>query len=474
MLIKRISGNLPSAKIALVSTLVIFLCYTSTLPSHGDGYSISTASEIQVFPGYIQDYQKVRRFEVGLSADNPDTVVFSAIFLNGISPTSMAQSGSRISLLRVKIFYSASTSSSTYTQLTLDSPVTPYQGETKLSAITNNACGAKTWMPNGKNAIYFEISRSCIDLPDKFWASLFFDADVNQTNLDFINIPELNAMAIDFSKFPKPKKPEPKKDQIISGYPAQQSYTLDVTTATFITSTNSGLPIQIIGKTSAVCAVTSSTTISLTGVGTCVVSLSAPGNDLWNPSPEVSFSFNVLPKKVIPKVDQKLYFNPPGTLYENSGDTRLDIYTDSQLDVQVISSTPEVCLFPYSPPNNTVVKIYGSGTCAFTVKQAGNDRYNSREGSTSIQIYAVAKPAPTKAGAKPAPAPVPQKPKPPTGITILDGKSSTTGGSKAGTSASGGGNVAANGLKTIICVKNNKQFQVTAKSPKCPTGSKRK
>jgi len=444
--------------------------------AYATNFLTSVVTEIVSYPANVGDDQRVRRFEVGLSAEDPDKVVFNAIFRNGVNPTAMATVGTRTTLMRIKIFYSPSLSSSNYSQLTLDAPIVPYQGETKLEAITNNSCGAKTWMTLRTNSITFELSRSCVDLPDKFYVSLFVDANLTQDTLDYYSIPEASssALPLDFSKFPKPKKLEPKRDQTISGFPAQQSYTLDVNTATFSTSTNSGLPIQIIGKSPAVCTVTSSTTISLIGVGACVVSLGAEGNALWNPSSEVTFSFNVLPKKVIPKVDQKLYFNPPGTLYENSGETRLDIYTDSQLDVQVVSSTPEVCMFPYSPPNNTVVKIYGSGTCAFTVKQAGNDRYNPREGSTSIQIYAIAKPAPTKAGAKPAPAPVPQKPKPPIGITILDGKSSTTGGSKAGTSASGGGNVAANGLKTIICVKNNKQFQVTAKSPKCPTGSKPK
>jgi hypothetical protein len=272
--------------VAAISVAAISVSNLYALPSWADGYSISTASEIQIYPGYIQDYQKIRRFEVGLSADNPDTVIFSAIFLNGISPTSVAQSGSRTSLLRVKIFYSASTSSSTYSQITIDSPSTPYQGETKLPAVTNNSCGAKTWMPSGKNAISFEISRSCIDLPDKFWTSLYMDADINQSNPDNINIPELNALAIDYSKFPKPKRPEPKKDQIISGYVTQQNVTLDVTSINYTTSTNSGLPIQIIGKTPTVCTVTSANTILLVGVGTCLVSLNAPGNDLWNASPE--------------------------------------------------------------------------------------------------------------------------------------------------------------------------------------------
>ena len=442
-------------------------------PGWAEGYSISTASEIQTYPGYIQDYQKIRRFEVGLSADNPDTVIFSAIFVNGITANSVAQSGSRTTLLRVKVFYSASPSSSAYSQLTIDSPSTPYQGETKLPAVMNNPCGAKTWMPSGKNAISFEISRSCLDLPDKFWTSLFLDVDVNQSNQDFINIPEVNAMGMDFSKFPKPKKPEPKKDQVISGFSAQQSYTLDFSTASFTTTTNSGLPIQIFGKTNSVCLVTSSTTISLVGVGTCVVALNSPGNDLWNPSPEITFSFNVLPKKVVPKIDQKLYFNPPGTLYENSGETRLDIYTDSQLDVQVISSTPDVCMFPYSAPNNTVLKIYSSGTCAFTVKQAGNDRYNPREGTTSIQILAVAKPAPNQPTSKPAP--LPSTPKAPQKIEISGGQVSTKGGVTSSTNASGS---KLTNLKEIeiTCYKSTKSGIIKKKikdvKPSCPSGYK--
>ena len=457
-------------KFKAASFVALILGLFPVAPSWADGFLTSTASDIQNFPTYIQDYQKIRRFEVGLSADNSDLVIFGATFLNGITASSMAQSGSRTSLLRVKIFYSASLSSSNYTQIILDSPSTPYEGETKLAAITNNACGAKTWMPTGKNSIYFEISRSCIDLPDKFWASLYMDSNIDQANQDFINIPERDAISLDFSKFPKPKKPEPKKNQAIAGYPTQQNYTLDVNTATFTTSTNSGLPIQIAGRTPEVCAVTSSTTISLVGVGTCVVGLNAPGNDLWNPSSEVTFSFNVLPKKVIPKVDQNLYFNRPGTLYENTGEYRLDIYTDTRLEVKVVSSTPDVCMFPYSAPDNTVVKIYSAGTCAFTVSQAGNERYNPSSGSTSIQIYAVAKPAPPQSGKKSAPAPAPEKPKAPEGLQILGGSASTSGGSKAGASAANGGNVLKLVEKKIICRKGTKTVTITNKNPKCPTG----
>jgi hypothetical protein len=451
--------------------------------SHGANFLTSTFTEIQSYPSYVQDAQKVRRFEIGLSADDPDKVIFNAIFINGITGTTMAKTANGAPLMRIKIFYSPSLSSSTYAQLTLDAPVVPYQGETKLDAITNNSCGAKTWMPNGTNSITFELSRTCVDLPDKFYAALFVDVNINQDNQDYFSIPvaDANALSLDFSKYPKPKKvepikPVPKQDQIISGYIPQSSYTLDVTSVNFSTATNSGLPIQITGKTPTVCSVTSPTTISLIGVGACVVSLNSNGNDLWNTSPEVNFSFNVLPKKVIPKVDQNLYFNQPGTLYENSPEVRLDIYSDSKLDVQVTSTTPNVCMFPYSAPNNTVVKIYAPGTCAFTVKQAGNDRFNARDGSTSIQIYPIPKPVPTKAGAKPVPAPTQAKqtPKAPTEITILNGKSSTTGGSKSGTSASGGGNVATKGFTTIICVKNGKQTPVTAKNPKCPLGSKPK
>ena len=433
-------------------------------------FSTSTSTELQSYPPNVPDAQKVQKFEVGLAAEDPDKVVFIATFLNYNAATNMAVNGNVTPLMRVKIFYSSSLSSSNNFQLNIDAPTTPYQGETKRSATTGSTCISNTWALNSNHSIAFELSRSCLNLPDQFYASLFVDANVNNPGPDSFNVPEQNTLYLDFSKFPKPKKPEPKKDQIISGFPAQQNYTLDLTTATFTTSTNSGLPIQIIGKNNSVCMVTSSTTISLVGTGTCVVGLSALGSDLWNPSPEVSFSFNVLPKKVIPKVDQNLYFNRPGTLYENSGEQRLDIFTDTKLEVKVVSSTPDVCLFPYSAPDNTVVKIYRSGTCAFTVSQAGNERYNPSQGSTSIEIYAIAKPAPAKTGTKPAPAPTPEKPKAPEGLQILSGSSSTSGGSKAGASAANGGNVLKFGEKKIICRKGTKTVTVTKKNPTCPKG----
>jgi hypothetical protein len=455
----------------ILAPLTFLFVILPPFASSAEEFAASAAAEIQNYPTYIQDAQRIKRFEVGLLAKDPDKVLFSAYFINGISPTTMATSGSRVPLLRIKIYNYPTSSNSSAAQLTIDAPVTPYRGAERVPALINSSCGATTWMPPGANVINFEISRSCLDLPDKFYVSLFLDVDVNQNNNDYINIPELNTLALDASKYPKPKKPDPKKDQIIAGYPAQQSYTLDVTTAYFSTSTNSGLPIQIIGKNNSVCMVTSSTTISLVGTGTCVVGLSAPGNDLWNPSSEVTFSFNVLPKKVIPKVDQNLYFNRPGTLYENTGEYRLDIYTDTRLEVKVVSSTPDVCMFPYSAPDNTVVKIYTAGTCAFTVSQAGNERYNPSSGSTSIQIYAVAKPAPPQSGKKPSPAPAPVKPKAPQGLQILSESASTSGGSKAGASAANGGNALKFGEKKIICIKKGSASkEVVGKTPKCPKG----
>lgn len=432
----------------------------------------------------MQDAQKVRRFEVGLSAENPDVVTFNAIFMNGITPTSMAQAGSRIPLMRVKIFYSASLSNSTSYQYSIDAPVTPYQGETKIAATINSSCGAKTWMPSGINGISFEISRSCLNLPDKFYASLFVDVDINQSKDDNINMPETDSLAIDYSKYPKPSKPVPKKDQIISGYTSQSSYTLDVSSVNFNTSTNSGLPIQIVGISPNVCSVTSANSISIFGEGLCTVSLNSPGNDLWNAATPANFSFNVLPKKPIPKVDQRLYFNPPDTLFENSGAYKLDIYSESGLPVTVTSSTPNVCSFPYQSPNNTVVKIYNAGTCRFSVSQLGNERYNAREGWAEIEIESVPKPdqvSPTQAASPPpapkkaSPPPAPKKAPAQKVIEITGSQSSTEGSKSSGTAAKSGTGVNKTGTSTITCIDSKTKKSKTYDNRKvCPTGSVKK
>jgi hypothetical protein len=433
---------------------------------------IRASAEISTFPGNLETQHRARSFEISTTFNNPDLVTFSATFAGDISANTFMPAGNATPIMRVKIFYSQPGSGADYPNITIETPKTPYQGESKIDAISSNSCGAKTWMNRGAGIVYFEIVRSCYDLPYKFYSALYIDSDINKSGaVDFVYLPSTSSLGIDTTKIPKPAKVLPKQDQVIAGYPAQQSYTLDVTTAYFSTSTNSGLPIQIIGKNNSVCMVTSSTTISLVGTGTCVVGLSAPGNDLWNPSSEVTFSFNVLPKKVIPKVDQSLYFNRPGTLYENTGEYRLDIYTDTRLEVKVVSSTPDVCMFPYSAPDNTVVKIYTAGTCAFTVSQAGSERYNPSSGSTSIQIYAVAKPAPPQSGKKPSPAPAPVKPKAPQGLQILSESASTSGGSKAGASAANGGNALKFGEKKIICIKKGSASkEVVGKTPKCPKG----
>lgn len=458
--------------------LVIFLSINLYQPaSFGADAGIRASAENSVFPGNLENQHRVRAFEVAATFNAPEVVTFSATFAGDISANSFMPAGNATPVMRVKIFYSQPVSGADSSNITLETPKTPYQNDTRIDAISTNPCGAKTWMNRGAGIVYFEIIRNCYDLPDKFFTALYVDSDINNSGaVDYIYLPNSSSLSVDFTKIPKPAKPIPKKDQMISGYTPQQSYTLDVTSINYSTSTNSGLPIQIMGKTPAVCAVTSSTTISLVGVGTCIVSLNAPGNDAWNVSPEVNFSFNVLPKKVIPKVDQNLYFNPPGNLFENSPETRLDIYSDSKLDVQITSSTPDVCMFPYSAPNNTVVKIYAPGTCAFTVKQAGNDRFNAKDGSTSIQIYSIPKPSPSKAGVKPAPVPSQSKQatKPPT-IGILSGKASTSGGGNSGTVAEKGTGVNTGGSTSITCIDNKtkKPTQLPGKTS-CPAGSTRK
>ena len=460
---------LRKSHLALILTLAI-APFSSPMAFSADP-GIRASTEISTFPGNLENQHRVKAFEISATFNNPEVVTFSATFAGDLTANTFMPSGNVSPTLRIKVFYSQPNSGADYSNFTLETPKIQYQNETRIEASSSNSCGAKTWMNRGAGIIYFEIIRNCYDLPDKFYSALYVDSDNNKsTYVDYVYLPSAVALGIDISKIPKPAKVLPKKDQVIAGYPAQQSYTLDVTTAYFSTSTNSGLPIQIIGKNNSVCMVTSSTTISLVGTGTCVVGLSAPGNDLWNPSPEVSFSFNVLPKKVIPKVDQNLYFNRPGTLYENSGEQTLDIYTDTRLEVKVVSSTPDVCMFPYPAPNNTVVKIYTAGTCAFTVSQAGNERYNPSSGSTSIQIYAVAKPAPPQSGKKPSPAPAPEKSKAPEGLQILGGSASTSGGSKAGASAANGGNVLKLVEKKIICRKGTQTVTITNKNPKCPTG----
>jgi hypothetical protein len=443
--------------------------------SYAADAGIRASAETSTFPGNLENQHRVRAFEVAATFNTPEVVTFSATFAGDISANSFMPAGNATPVMRVKIFYSQPGSGADSSNITLETPKSPYQNDTKIDAISTNPCGAKTWMNRGAGIIYFEIVRNCYDLPDKFFSALYVDSDISKSSaVDYIYLPSASSLSIDLTKIPKPAKPIPKKDQVISGYTPQQSYTLDLTSINFSTSTNSGLPIQIMGQTPTVCVVTSSTTISLVGTGTCLVSLNAPGNDAWNTSPEVNFAFNVLPKAVIPKVDQRLYFNPPGTLYENVGELKLDIYSDSKLDVLVITSSPEVCMFPYPAPNNTVVKIYAAGTCSFTVKQAGNDRFNPREGTANFEIYAIAKPVPSKPGTKPAPAPAPDKPKTPSKIEISGAQVTTTGGGTSSTNASGSKLTDTKQVEITCYKKGFPDKKVKAAKPVCEKGYSQK
>ncbi len=115
----------------------------------------------------------------------------------------------------------------------------------------------------------------------------------------------------------------------------------------------------------------------------------------------------------------------------------------------------------------------GAGTCSFSVKQAGNDRWNPREGSTSFEIYAVVKAPPTKSGSTPTPAPAKRKPAPK--IEITAGQASTSGGGSSGTSASGT-KLTDTKVISIICFritdKGIVEKPVKGVKPVCPKGFK--
>ena len=153
----------------------------------------------------------------------------------------------------------------------------------------------------------------------------------------------------------------------------------------------------------------------------------------------------------------------------------LDLSAESGLPVQVVSTSPSVCSFPYQATNPTAAELLDSGTCSFKVTQAGDATYNANEGYASFEIY----PNPTKT-VKPSAAPSTKstakpKPKPSPSKVAISGSGSASGGGAGGTSITGGGNVSGSSKKTITCVKSGKKDQkITGVNPICPIGYKKK
>jgi hypothetical protein len=468
--------NLKNHQIILSTILIVTLL--AQVPQANAGIIfLSNAPENSFTAENIRYDHDLRGMQIEVQDSNPDLAIIHVLFNSSISPTTFSGSSTT---LRVKLLNSLSNYKGNYGNIWIDAPKNPYQGTVKIPAAASayaspnsgpndarknmSECNPRTWMDSvpGGNMVSFEISRNCFDLNNQFFAVAFVETDIynDSTIKDFEYFPS-EPYFNDMTSIPRPIK---KKAQRITAYAGSSEYTLDTTSIPIITTNDSGRPINLTSKTPTVCAINNNTVVPK-NIGTCQVTANSPETDVFSASNVIEIAFSILPKKVIPKVSQQLYFNEPGEVYEGDSLFDLDVSSDSGLRVEVRSTSQSVCEFPYG---DYQVQVYQAGTCSFYVTQPGNDRYLPASGSASFEVYSL------EEVSGPNPPPKKKSVAPPKKKIEIAGSASTSGGGGSSTSATKGTDATSSVKKVvkITCKKKGFKNVVVTKLP-CPKGFKK-
>ena len=431
-----------------------------------------------------------RSMLVRIFDDNKDLIVVTLAFASSVSNSTFSSSDR---VLRIKFFPSVSNFRGlphSAGNIWIEAPKVPYQGAMKIPATASSyaspssspadkrkdmsACGALTWMDDvpARNLVSFQFSRECFDFPNSFWAVSQVETYVyNSGTIKGVRYTPVEPFLIDLTSIPRPPKVIAKKNQTITAYTQQKEYLVNNPPIQIIANSSAGTALTFSTKTPAVCNVTSSGYIEPKNSGSCQIAVDAAGNETLNPAPTVAVVV------ALTKKTQTLYFNPPSEVYLNQKIINLAISAESGLPVQVVSTSPSVCLFPFQASGPTTAQFLNSGTCSFKVTQAGDALYNSNEGFASFVIYPNPKKTPnptaapsTNSTAKPKP-----KPSPSPSITISGKVTDVPGGKTGGDSVGEGKNVVEGVKIEIICVKPNAPVKkIKAVKPQCPPGYKKK
>jgi hypothetical protein len=407
---------------------------------------------------------ETRNMAIEIYDDNKDLVTVRLTFASNVSNTTFASSST---LLRVKFMpYLSGTFKGNTGNIWIEAPRTAYQGSKKIPAVASSyvsdkslptdprkdmsACGALTWMDDvaSRNMVSFQFSRNCFDLPNTFWAISQVETDLyNSTLSKDVRYTPIEPFYVDMQSVPKPPKIIPKKDQTISATTSKRDYFIDDKSIQVIASSSGGAALTYSSKTPDICAITSTGLIQPKNAGSCQVAVDAAGSETLNAAPSVFLTINIAKKP------QNIYFNSPGAVYITQGFVNLDISSEFNLLVQVVSTTPNICTFPYQASSPTTVQLLLPGYCSFKMTQVGNSMYSPRESFGAFTIYTepvqVATPTPTPTP-KPTPKPrittKPTVPKPtPTEKKIV-----------------------------ITCVSGKMLQKISGTNPKCPTGFTKK
>ncbi len=410
-------------------------------------------------PTDIKFDHESRSMAVRVFDDNKDLVIVTLAFAVNVSSTTFSSSST---ILRIKFMPALTNFKGNTGNVWVEAPKVPYQGATKIPALASayasatsspndqrkdmSACGALTWMDDvpAKNLVSFQVSRDCFDLPNSFWTVSQVETDIyNSTVIKDVRYTPVEPFFVDLTSIPRPPKVIPKKNQTITAYTQRIEYLVNSPAIQIVSNSSAGTALTFISKTPAVCSVTTNGFIQPKTSGSCQIAVDAVGSETLNPAPTVVVAVTFTKKS------QNLYFDPPDEVYLNQKVVILDISAESGLPVQVVSTTPRVCSFPYLAAGPTTAQLLDSGTCSFKVTQAGDALFNANDFFSYFDIY----PNPLKT-VKPTPVPTTKpivKPKP-----KAKPKPSPT-------------------RATITCVKaDSKDQKITGVNPKCPAGYKKK
>ena len=410
-------------------------------------------------PADIKYDHESRSMSVRVFDDNKDLVIVTLAFAVNISSTTFSSSST---ILRIKFMPNLTNFKGNAGDVWVEAPKVAYQGATKIPALASayasatsspndqrkdmSACGALTWMDDvpARNLVSFQVSRDCFDLPNSFWAVSQVETDIyNSSIIKDVRYTPVEPFSIDLTSFPRPPKVIPKKNQTITAYTQRTEYLVNSPAVQIVSNSSAGTALTFATKTPAICSVTTNGFIQPKTSGSCQIAVDAAGSETLNPAPTVIIAVTFTKKS------QNLYFDPPDEVFLNQKVVTLDISAESGLPVQVVSTTPRVCSFPYLAASPTTAQLLDSGTCSFKVTQAGDALFNANEFFSYFDIY----PNPVKT-VKPTPVPtrkptVKPKPKPKP--------------------------IPSPTRATITCVKaDSKDQKITGVNPKCPTGYKKK
>jgi hypothetical protein len=439
--------------------------------------------------GEVRYDHESRSMLVRIFDDNKDLVIVTLAFASNVSSTTFSSSST---MLRLKFMPSLTNFRGNVGNIWLEAPKVPYQGATKIAASASSyvsatsspndprkdmrACGALTWMDDvpARNLVSFQFSRECFDLPNSFWAVSQIETDIyNSTTIKDVRYTPIEPFLVDLSSIPRPPKVIPKKDQTITANTQQREYFVNNPPIQIVANSSAGTALTFSSKTPEVCNVTSSGSIEPKASGSCQIAVDAAGSLTLNPAPTVAVVVSFTKKS------QLLYFDPPGEVYFNQKIVTLAISAESGLPVQVVSTAPSVCIFPFQSTGPTTAQFLNPGTCSFKVTQPGDTLYKANEGFASFEIYPnpvkEAKPSPTPSAKAKQPNKSAASPKPSPARSIISDKGTSSGGGGGGASIDEGRDVSGGAKRKITCVKPGVPNKTVVKvNPTCPPGFKKK